>query len=455
MPQPINPLTRIILLLVLCQLVINGSVFGVSDSANLAPQALELCPTARFRVGTAYDYLSETYHILDTAQDSFSISQRLNQEFLNQPQLFVEFTSFPWRRDAQRINVRVSSSRDFLRSSYNGSLKVANNSCAFTWASAIDTRARVRGQAALGDEYVHGDSRLRFQRRLNERLIAFVQSQGEFDNQSREDSSSLTQDYHRLGAKAGFDIATHNFDNLFLNAAIENRRVRYDQALDYSLWRVETGYDGFSGASFYTFAVSHELRDYKPAGDVNDQRYTQAEISGHLALHSRWSVAPRAYVEYTAYRIDTSLFNRDQYRLTVETRITARLNNGLTIGMGPRCEILNELAVATDTTILDGDSFSEEYTELAAVMGCDYFRGGTIIVSAENTIGRTNAYMNTDFLADNIFDRLSAYTLWRITRRLEGRLLGSIHWEWGDHNNPAINNDNAFYFMSVSLSYEL
>jgi len=419
----------------------------------------------QFSTGTSYNYISQSYYqtIADTALD---LGSSLNQEYLNQPVVFLKMTTTPFGDRRLQLESYLEQSTDYFRGRFNSDVSLRSATERFTFSSSLELRRRTQGQVQIGDDYITGRARMKWSHAISKRVQPFVSVTGEFntlDNSNLSDTSAIAfgNGYQRATAQGGIGIDIGKLDRLIISGAFESRTVPTDTSLAYQLGRAEIEYTGFLSSSFYSLNLSMDNRNYNIAGDDNDQIWLRLGGSAQFDLSSRFAIEPRLEVEGINYRMDTSSFNLDQTRIEGQMKFLVRVGSA-TIGIGPHFEGLTQVAPpATATTsptaadaldsalLVSVEDLSEAYFESATVISFEYFTLSSLMMNLENQFGLRDYDVENSFQTDYAFNRLSLFSTMRIAGNVKFDIIGSIEWEWHDQQF----DNNTFYLLNSSLSY--
>ncbi|MFQ5606478.1 MAG: hypothetical protein ACE5GA_00920 [Candidatus Zixiibacteriota bacterium] len=441
--------------------LLTGSASHQAGAQSLSFLGEQEAPVASYTFGTSYDYISQTFYtaMLDTATDSIDAASKLNQEYLNQPGIFVGVELQPFRDQRLTVQGYAEQSRDYLRGRLSSQLALRGAVDRLSGDIWLETRQRNRGAREVGDEFILGRGRLKWSRNVSPGVRPFVALQGEFNDLSEDDtiSSVFSSGYQKASGQAGVEFEIGRFDRLMVGGTVETRNVPDDRALEYDLLRLEVEYTGFSGGSFYSLEASIDRRDYNPLGNANDQSWGRLGATGQFDLGKELTLDPRFSLEVIDYTTDTSFFNLDQTLATVELRLLRRWGM-TTVGLGPRfqrqgqsdpLQVQTLNAITAVTAVTQSEDLSESYSEFGAVATLEYFKIGTIMLTLENQLGSRTVDAANAFQSDYWFDRVSLFSSLDIAAGLKLDLIGSIEWE--SHDQPS--DDNAFYLLNSSLTY--
>ncbi len=418
----------------------------------------------QFSTGTSYNYISQSFYetIADTSLD---LGSKLNQEYLNQPGVFLKMRANPFGDRRLQLESYVEQSTDYFRGRFNSDVSLRSATERFTFSSSLELRRRTQGQVQIGDDYITGRARMKWSHAISKRVQPFVSVTGEFntlDNSNLNDTSAIAfgNGYQRASAQGGIGIDIGSLDRLIISGAFESRTVPTDTSLAYQLGRAEIEYTGFLSSSFYSLSLSMDNRNYNTAGDDNDQIWLRLGSNAQFDLSGRFAIEPRIAVEAINYRMDTSSFNLDQTRIEGQMKFLVR-TGAATIGIGPRFEDLSQVSppvTATSPTAADAldsallvsvEDLSESYFETATVVSFEYFTLSSLMLNLENQFGLRDYDVENSFQTDYAFNRLSLFSTVKIAGNVKFDVIGSIEWEWHDQQF----DNNTFYLLNSSLSY--
>lgn len=415
-------------------------------------------PALGYSLGVTYDYLSQTFYLLDTASDTLEVASKLSQEYLNQPALFFEGRYKPLGDDALRFVGYAENSEEYFRGRFESVFRSRNSASQVSGEFSLEGRVRNSGQLALGDEYGLARGRLKYRGRFGPTARGFIALRGEahrLGNTPSEISSSVyTGDYNKLGAEAGLEFEVGQLDRLALSGSLLRREVSEREDLNYRLRRLRLEYSGFTAASFYALELSLENRDYDSSGNDNDQRRVDLVAAGEYRLASNLAFDADFRLEALDYLEDTSSFNTDQTLVDLEVKLQRRW--GLTtLGFGAGLTILSQKdqPSAPRTTLIDiaggVEELSEEYSERAAILSFEHFKLSRLMLTLENQLGFRDITVESDYQSDYWFDRVSLFASVNLTSAIKFDLISSLDFEWHDQGS----DDNSLYMINSSFSY--
>ncbi|MBN4076498.1 hypothetical protein JYT16_02145 [Gemmatimonas aurantiaca] len=415
-------------------------------------------PALSYSIGVSYDYLSQTFYLLDTVIDTLETSIRLNQEYLNQPAFFSEVRFRPFRDESLRFTAYAERSEEFFRSRLESTFKTNNPDKQLSGNVTFDGRMRNAGELEFGDEYGLVRGRLKFRSALSKRTRGYVSLSGEAHRLGAtpddETSSIYTGNYEKAGAELGLVFDIGQLDRLNFSLGAQRRTVKDRMDLNYRLSRFRADYSGFTDASFYALEFYFENRDYDSTGDNNDQRQFVLNGMGEYRFNTKLSLVGDFRVETINYLQDTLSYNIDQTLADVDVKFVRRW--GLTsLGLGFGFSQLSQkdqtsTPIADLTDVTGGSSsLSEEYSERAALLSFEYFKLSGIMLTIENQWGFRDMVIESEYQSDYWFDRITVFSSLNITKSLKLNLIGSCDFEWHDQDN----DDNSLYLLNSSFSY--
>ncbi len=399
------------------------------------------------RAGVGYDYISQEYFLesdsISLSPDSSLNSILLKKDYLDDKKgfLFLGYSSDPGNSNfKQNYEIGWEQTGELFRILGYGRVDKKWKKSRLEGNFRLEMKENYKGESAPGDELtiLNGHLDYRFQLSNNTDFRSRIYTESViFDT-----VETYIYNYSRYGIELGFGIFTNDFNSISFNSAFEIRDVPDSNQLDYSLFRGNLGYFGTVLGAYLTADFGLEWRNYGHPDSRDDYLLLSFNSDTKMPLGKNYFLTAKQNVEYFNFAQDD--FINDDYYL-VRLGVLAGRNFGEFLSFsaffGPEIELLN---INSDNTNDD------DYTEIMATIGADYFGKEKLFFMIENKFGKRIYKSNSDYWSEFLFDRANFIGSAAIFGNLNFDILLSFDLEF--HENQSDNN--RLYLVSGGLSYK-
>ncbi len=396
------------------------------------------------RAGVGYDYISQEYFLeTDSAYlnpDTSLKSALLKKDYLNNKKgfLFLGYISNPkidgkfnqiyevgWEQTEELFRILASGrvGKKWQKSQLEGNFR-------------LELKENYKSTADPGEELTILNGYLDYRYQLSNMTNLRSRIYGErviFDT-----VESYIYNYSRYGIELGFGLFTHDLNSISVTSAFEIRDVPDSNQLDYGLLRGNLDYFGTVFGAYLTADFGLELRNYNQSNSRDDYLLLNFNSDFRIPLGRNFFLTTKQNVEYFNFSQDG--FINDDYYLARLGVFTEHNLGRFSASFGPEIELLN----------IDSDyTNDDDYAEIMAVIGADYFGSGGLFFMIENKFGKRNYKNDSVYRSEFLFDRANLIGSARIFGDLNFDILLSFDIEFHD-----IQSDySRLYLVSGGLSY--
>ncbi len=422
--------------LTLCLFIINaGTVFADSSGGfNL-------------RAGVGYDYISQEYFLesdsLGLSPDSSLNSILLKKDYLDDKKgfIFLSYNSNPGNSNfRQNYEIGWEQTGELFRLLGSGRVDKKWQKSRLEGNFRLEKKENYKGDSAPGEELMILNSHLDYRFQLSNNID--LRSRIYMESVNFDTVETYIYNYSRYGMELGFGLFTNDFNSISFNSAIEIRDVPDSNQLDYTLFRGNLGYFGTVLGAYLTADFGLESRNYGQPDSRDDYILLNLNSDIKIPLGKNNFLTAKQNVEYFNFAQD-DFINDDYYlaRLAVLAGRNFGLYSSFSAFLGPEIELLN---ISSDY------SNDDDYTEIMATIGADYFGKKKLFFMIENKFGKRIYKNDSDYRSDFLFERANFIGSAAIIGDLNFDILLSFDLEF--HENEGDNS--RLYLISGGLSYK-
>ncbi len=393
-----------------------------------------------YRAGIGYDFLSQEY-FLDSASfaglDSTLTEWALKTTYLDDIKGQFSLTYFPYVDRRLQFQSSYEQTPEFMRIRLTGDTRSKLGRSKVDFNSELEWRHRYRDTSDFGDSYLSGYFKAKLATPLNGSIAAALQFQG--DGVTFQSPSEFNYNFYRLGVKAGLTKSYENFSFADARLFVITRQVPDSLELNYLNFGIEGSLFGFYAGGEIDLYSRVERKDYNQPSNKDDHYRFELTTRNKVGLGKGWFSRQDIDFELTLYSsIDPVNFDYGRARLTL---MYGYGNNGMSLGIGPEFEYLDE----RQNDLPEG----EDYFESGAKVDFDYMKFSRLFCSFESITGVRNLKFENDLQSDFSFERLNIIADVKLLAVLSLNVLFSAEWEWHERREE----NSQVYLLSSNLSY--
>jgi len=396
------------------------------------------------RAGIGYDYISQEYFLESDSiylnPDSSLKSALLKKDYMDDKKgsLFLGYTSDPkndknlnqiyeigWEQTGEMFRILGSGrvGKKWQKSRLEGNFR-------------LELKENYNGMAEPGEELTVLNSYLDYRHQLSN--MTELRSRIYTESVRFDTVEPYIYDYSRYGIELGFSIFTAGLSSISVGSAFEIRDVPDSNQLDYYLLRGNLGYFGTVFGAGLTADFGLEWRNYDRSNGRNSYFLLSLNSDTRMPLGKNFFLIAKQNLEYFKFSQDD--FINDDYYL-VRLGLKGGHDFGrLSASFGPEIELLS----------IDSDyTNDDDYAEIMAVFGADYFGTGGLFFMIENKFGKRNYKNDSDYRSEFLFDRANFIGSAALFGGLNFDILLSLDIEFHDTDS----DDSRLYLVSGGLSY--
>ncbi|MCP4704886.1 MAG: hypothetical protein GY865_09775 [candidate division Zixibacteria bacterium] len=399
------------------------------------------------RAGIGYDYISQEYFLEseDTYLDPDSSlkSALLKKDYLDDKKGFFYLGYSSDSENSKNIDqnyeIGWEQTGELFRILGTARIGKTLHKSQFVGNFRLELKENYKGTADPGEELVILNSNFDYRYRLSN--MVDLRSKIYSESVRFDTVESYIYNYSRYGIELGFNYFTPNFNSISFNSAFEIRDVPDSNQLDYALFRGNLGYFGSVFGAYLTADLGFESRNYNQLDNRENYFLISLNADTKMPLGENYFLRARQNVEYFNFS-QNDFINDDYYlaRFGLFAGQSFGRFSALSTFIGPEIELLN-----TDSDYSNDD----DYTEIMAIFGLDYFGSKGLFLMVENKFGKRIYRNKSIYRSEFLFERANIIGSMGLFGGLNLDILLSFDLEFHDTQS----DNSRLYLISGGLSY--